>query len=79
MENLVVGAYKNRPIYLKDVADIVDGPAEPDNYVFLGPGPAAKEKGISHIETKDGVFPAVTLSIAKRKGSNAIVVVKKMF
>ncbi|GAB6887883.1 efflux RND transporter permease subunit [Desulfothermus okinawensis JCM 13304] len=78
VENLVVGAYKNRPIYLKDVADIVDGPAEPDNYVFLGPGPAAKEKGISHIETKDGVFPAVTLSIAKRKGSNAIVVVKNV-
>ncbi|WP_461833564.1 efflux RND transporter permease subunit [Desulfothermus sp.] len=74
--NLVVGAYKGKPVYLKDVATLEDGPAEPDNYVLFGLGPSAEDKSIPSISTREGVFPAVTLSIAKRKGSNAIVVVK---
>ncbi len=76
VKNLVVGAYKNHPIYLKDVATIEDGPEEPDNYVFLGLGPAYKGK--DSVYSRQGVFPAVTLSIAKRKGSNAIDVVNSV-
>lgn len=67
--------FNGHPVYLKDVADIIDGPAEPENYVFLGLGPSAKIEEHKSITTKEGVFPAVTLSIAKRKGSNAIDVV----
>jgi multidrug efflux pump subunit AcrB len=69
---VVVGAYGNKPVYLRDVAAIADGPEEPDQYVFLGAGPSAAEKGIH--PRSSGVFPAVTLSIAKRKGANAITV-----
>jgi len=54
----------------------VDGPQEPDQYVFLGTGPSAKEKGIQAVP--GSVFPAVTLSIAKRKGANAITVSDKV-
>ncbi len=78
VERLVVGVFKGHVVYLKDVAKIVDGPAEPDNYVFFGTGPSAMEKGISNIQTREGVFPAVTLSIAKRKGSNAVKVVNNI-
>ncbi len=78
VENVVVGVYNGHPVYLRDVAKIEDGPAEPDNYVFFGAGPSAEEKGISHIYTREGVFPAVTLTIAKRKGSNAISVVHEV-
>jgi multidrug efflux pump subunit AcrB len=67
---VVVGAHGGKPVYLRDVASIVDGPQEPDQYVFLGTGPSAREKGIQ--VGSSGVFPAVTLSIAKRKGANAI-------
>jgi len=63
---LVVGAFKGRPIYLKNVATILDGPEEAKNYVyFLSKGKPQE--------------PAVTLSISKRKGSNAITLVGEIF
>jgi len=43
---LVVGVHQNTPVYLRDVATIIDGPEEPDNYVFFAKGPAAKRKQI---------------------------------
>jgi multidrug efflux pump subunit AcrB len=70
LENLVVGVYMNRPVFLKDVANIKDGSDDPDNYVFFGVGPSAKEKGID--DYKSLLSPAVTVSIAKRKGSNSV-------
>ena len=54
---IVVGVRNRRPIYLGDVAQIVDGPQEPADYVFTGTGKT--------------FAPAVTLSIAKRKATNA--------
>ena len=36
--NVVVGAYAQRPVYLRDVATILDGPAEPADYVLFGTG-----------------------------------------
>ena len=76
--SLVVGVYEGRPVYLRDVARIEDGPEEPDQYVFLGLGPAAEKKGIKPAHPPMGVFPAVTLSVAKRKGANAITVVERV-
>ena len=62
VEHLVVGVSQGRPVYLKDVASLSDGPEEPAQLAFHG------RKGSSALE------PAVTLAIAKRKGANAIVV-----
>jgi len=67
-ERLVVGMREGRPIYLRDVAEVRDGPEEPASYVFFGAGGA--EKG------PDGVYPAVTLTVAKRKGANATIVAR---
>jgi len=63
--SVVVGAYSGKPVYLRDVADIVDGTEEPSQYVFFGSGAARQ------ISTEE---PAVTLSIAKRPGANAVTV-----
>ena len=71
LENMVVGVYRSRPVYLKDVADVVDGPEEPANHVFFGPGPAAAYKGIEVADYATFELPAVTLALAKRKGSDA--------
>jgi multidrug efflux pump subunit AcrB len=68
---VVVGAAGGRPVYLRDVAQIVDGPEEAADYVLFGLGPAAEEKATPPV-------PAVTLSIAKRKGTNAIVISEKV-
>jgi multidrug efflux pump subunit AcrB len=58
--NVVVGVFGGRPVYLREVAEIHDGGEEPSQYVFYG------KKGAEE--------PAVTLSIAKRPGANAISV-----
>ncbi len=79
---LVVGVFGQRPVYLRDVAEIVDGPEEPNDYVFFGAGAGAyRESGRTPSlagETKGTVFPAVTLSVAKRKGTNAIGIVDEV-
>jgi multidrug efflux pump subunit AcrB len=58
--NVVIGVFSGRPVYLREVAEIVDGGEEPTQYVFHG--------------SKTNDEPAVTLSIAKRPGANAISV-----
>jgi len=62
---VVIGVFKDLPVYLRDVATIVDGPAEPTDYVLFGTG-----------GTQAGnLEAAVTISLAKRPGANAIDVV----
>lgn len=67
VENIVVGVLKDRPIYLKQVAQIHDGPETPKNYVSLGFGQASKKASTYRSE-----YPAVTISVAKRKGADAM-------
>jgi multidrug efflux pump subunit AcrB len=62
VRNVVVGVFGGKPVYLREVADIVDGAEEPSNYVFFGDKQSA------------GAEAAVTLAIAKRPGANAIAV-----
>ncbi|KEF38226.1 cation/multidrug efflux pump [Schinkia azotoformans MEV2011] len=70
IENLVIGIYENRPVYVKDVATVKDGPGEVTNYVLLGAGPMAEEK---HIEKEQGeIYPAVTISVSKKPNTNAV-------
>jgi multidrug efflux pump subunit AcrB len=69
--SVVAGVSAGRPVYLRDVASIVDGPEEPSDYVFFGEGAAARG-------TAAGVSPAVTISVAKRKGTNAIDIADKV-
>lgn len=71
--NVVVGVFSGRPVYLKEVATIVDGGEEPSNYVFYGRGAGSD---VEHAAEGAGLMEqsAVTLSIAKRPGANAISV-----
>ena len=75
---VVVAAHQGRPVYLGDVADIRDGPPLAEDYVYFGTGPAAGGKGISPEAAQHEPFPAVTLTLAKRKGTNAISVADKV-
>ena len=68
VRTVVVGAVAGRPIYLREVADVVDGAEEPSNYVFHGTGAASTNAGPVREQ------PAVTLAIGKRPGANAISV-----
>jgi multidrug efflux pump subunit AcrB len=65
LESVVVAVDHGRPVYLGDVAEkIVDGPADPADYVLFGTTNAASHQA-------PGQYPAVTITVAKRKGSNA--------
>ncbi|MEE4355135.1 MAG: efflux RND transporter permease subunit [Desulfococcaceae bacterium] len=75
---VIIHVHKGRPVYLRDVATIIDGPGEPEQYVFFGTGPAAGETGLAPGDCPSGVNPAVTLTVAKRKGSNAIAVAENV-
>ena len=60
--DLVVQVVKGKPVFLKDVATVKDGPIPAERYVWHGNN--AKNGGEE--------FTAVTLSITKKSGENAI-------
>ena len=67
LEAVVIAVDQGRPVYLRDVAEkVVDGPADPANYVLFGTSSAS---AIAH--EAPGQYPAVTITVAKRKGTNA--------
>ncbi|MBI5557707.1 MAG: efflux RND transporter permease subunit [Deltaproteobacteria bacterium] len=68
---VVVAVDSGRPVYLKDVAALTDGPEEPRDYVFMGTGPAAAEKSLTPFA---GPKEAVTIAVSKKKGANASTV-----
>ncbi|HBC87184.1 MAG TPA: AcrB/AcrD/AcrF family protein [Lentisphaeria bacterium] len=84
LRDIVVGVFDGRPVFLKDVAEVSDGPDEVSSYVRYGHGPA---KGFTNEENFPGTSigkessiagtgsepsPAVTIAIAKKKGANAV-------
>ncbi len=73
IENLVVGVNKNMPVYLKQVATVQDGPSTARSYVSFGYG-KANEK----FKTAKSEYPAVTISIGKVKGADAMKISAKI-
>jgi len=61
---LVVGAHDGRPVYVRDVAQVVDGPPQPSRYVWTG--------------TAKGEWPAVTMQVTKKPGENAVDVAERV-
>ncbi len=60
VRNVVAGVANDKTIFVRDVAEVTDGGEEPSQYVRFSDG--------------KGSFPAVTIAIAKRKGTNAVTV-----
>ncbi|MBH0191841.1 MAG: efflux RND transporter permease subunit [Nitrospira sp.] len=86
LENLVVGVHEQRPVYLRQVAGVSDGPAEAKSYVWFGEGLSAGRSSLVKREAPEGLrdtlreerfteeTPAVTVAIAKQAGVNAVTV-----
>ena len=62
--DLIVGVSKGLPVYLREVARIEDGAQLPQRYVWFTPGGASEQAG--------SVQPAVTLTVTKKPGENAV-------
>ncbi len=69
---LVVGVHEGKPVYLRDVASVSHEPDLPEQYVWLGTGPESTGKGLPEA----GKFPAVTIAVAKKAGTNAVKIAK---
>lgn len=70
---IVVGTHNNLPVYLHQVASIEDGPSKPTNYVGFGYGRANPD-----FADNPSLYPAVTISVAKVKGADAMKVSDKI-
>ncbi len=73
LKQMVINVIDGRPVFLQDVAEIIDGPAEPVSYSwidFSSRHPVFKAR--SDVNSQTDNFPAVTISIAKQRGSNAV-------
>ncbi len=73
VENLVIGVNHKMPVYLKQVAKVQDGPESPKSYVSFGYGKANEDFKNSKSE-----YPAVTISVSKVKGADAMKISEKI-
>lgn len=76
VKSVVVGLSGSTPVYLRDVAEVVDGPEEPASYVFMGLGPSAEMKGVRAANAA-AEHEAVTIAVSKKAGANASVVAER--
>ena len=82
LESLVVGVNEQRPVYVRQVAEVTDGPAEATSYVWHGTGEASgvRREGMTASPSPDSLpltlheSPAVTVAIAKQAGMNAVTI-----
>src|SRR6185503_11227254 len=65
LRNIVVSSTRGRSLFVRDIADVVDGDAEPASYVTFQ-------------SKASGAQPAVTIAVAKRKGTNATDVARRV-
>jgi multidrug efflux pump subunit AcrB len=67
--NLLVGTQNGRPIYLRDIANVMHAPEETSQVVTYYSGPA-HDSSMPDVEAA----PAVTVAVAKKKGANGVTV-----
>ncbi len=60
VRNVVAGVAGDKPIFVHDVAQVTDGGQDPSQYVRFSDG--------------KGFYPAITIAVSKRKGTNAVTV-----
>lgn len=69
LAQLIVGLHDGKPVYLQDVARIESGPSENQNYVWY----TSAENHHFYEQS-----PAVTLTISKKSGENAVMIANKI-
>jgi len=69
---IVVGVSNGRPIFLREVARVETGAQQPQRYVWFTPGAA----DMAHPDQQGNSFPAVTITVTKKPGENAVDVAR---
>ena len=78
LRQLVINVVDGVPVFLQDVADVIDAPKEADSYTWIDfseshPFMQRASSTNQHSAAKSS-YPMVVLSIAKKSGSNAVTV-----
>ncbi|HSQ73703.1 MAG TPA: efflux RND transporter permease subunit, partial [Rubrivivax sp.] len=78
VEDLVVGVHQGKPVYLREVAKVEAGAAQPARYVWYTPGAGAAIAAAGQPAAPDpgAGYPAVTLTVTKKPGENAVDVAR---
>jgi len=66
--------FDGKPVYLRDVATVRRGPDTPQTYVWTGAGPSSADATLLEAIAA----PAVTLAVAKKPGTNAVEIAKRV-
>jgi len=74
VRDLVVAVHGGQPVYLSDVANVVDGPPQPEHYAWHVPGKA----GATDRADVGVAIPAVTIQVTKKAGENAVDVAARV-
>jgi multidrug efflux pump subunit AcrB len=67
---LVIGVFNQKPVFLRDVAQIKHYADQPNSFVWMGAGPAG--------DISPGFHPAVTIAVAKKPGTNAVEIAEQV-
>ena len=68
--DLVVGVFDEKPVYLRDVAKVVDGPEERSTYSRIRFSERKLQESKGKLQAEG--YSAVTLALSKKKGTNAV-------
>ena len=80
LESLIIGVNQGSPVYLRDIADIKDGPGEriSETRITFGPAAASHNAHFAGEGQKPGnSYNMVTIALAKKKGQNAVTISKQ--
>ena len=77
VRSLVVSGQTGMPVYLTDVATVIDGPEEANSYTRIGFSNYYRKQQKMGPEINVS-FPAVTLAFSKKKGTNAVKVAENI-
>jgi len=79
--NIVVGVNRGAPVYLREVARVEMGAQQPQRYVWFTPGAAMAKAGEQAADAPPAgqVYPAVTLTVTKKPGENAVDVARAAY
>ncbi len=69
IEGLMIGVNQGKPVYIRDIANIIDGAAEATELVSFYSGAEATNPALVANDV-----PAVTIALAKKEGSNGVTV-----
>ncbi len=80
LKNLVIAVRNGKPVYLEDVATVQDGSKEPENYLWFKQVTSSSQNDMHRLGVHmPGVgYPAVTIAVAKKEGTNAVEIAEKL-